>query len=48
MGIPTTNIRFHYACEVIDDDKTLKALELEDEDVIEVYQAGSSIEKITR
>ena len=38
MGVPVTSLRFLFDGRRINDDETPKALEMEQDDVIEVYQ----------
>ena len=47
VGAPVTSLRFLFDGRRINDDETPKALEMEQEDVIEVYQeqTGGEVEK---
>ena len=40
VGVPVTSLRFLFDGRRINDDETPKALEMEQDDVIEVYQVG--------
>jgi small ubiquitin-related modifier len=43
VGVPVTSLRFLFDGRRINDDETPKALEMEQDDVIEVYQVGQTL-----
>jgi hypothetical protein len=43
VGVPVTSLRFLFDGRRINDDETPKALEMEQDDVIEVYQVGLTL-----